>query len=67
LAVDVDTILSADETLIPDARTGVTPSEMVDRKLLVALGARPLPKRYGPRVLGPRRPAQASENLRAFS
>jgi hypothetical protein len=37
-AMDVDTILGPEETLVPDARTGVIPSEMVDRKLLAALG-----------------------------
>jgi hypothetical protein len=37
-AMDVDTILSPEEILVPDARTGVSPSEMVDRKLLAALG-----------------------------
>jgi hypothetical protein len=37
-AMDVDTDLGPDETLVPDARTGVIPSEMVDRKLLAALG-----------------------------
>jgi hypothetical protein len=38
LAMDVDTVLGPEETLVPDARTGVIPSEMVDRKLLAALG-----------------------------
>lgn len=37
-AMDVDMIPSAEETLVSDARAGVPPSEMVDRKLLVALG-----------------------------
>jgi hypothetical protein len=37
-ATDVDATLSPEETLVPDARAGVTPSEMVDRKLLAALG-----------------------------
>jgi hypothetical protein len=51
LAMDVD-LLSPEETLVPDARAGVTPSELVDRKFLAALGAaaaaRP-PSRWGPR------------------
>jgi hypothetical protein len=37
-ALDIDTMLSPEETLIPDARAGLTPSEMVDRKLQAALG-----------------------------
>ncbi len=64
--MDDDTIISPDETLIPDVRTGVTPSEMVDRKLLVALGVRSAPKPFRARLLGPRRPAQASVSLRTF-
>ena len=36
-AMDGDTILSPEETLVPDVRAGVTPSEMVDQKLLAAL------------------------------
>ena len=38
-AMDVDTILSPEETLVLDARAGASPSEMVDRKLLAALGS----------------------------
>lgn len=37
--MDVDVILSSEETLVPDARAGVSPSEMVDRKLLAACGS----------------------------
>jgi len=35
--IDVDTILSPEETLVPDVRAGVTPAEMADRKLSAAL------------------------------
>jgi len=34
--IDVDTILSPEETLVPDFRAGVTSAEMVDRKLSAA-------------------------------
>lgn len=38
-AMRSDTILSPEETLVPDARADVSPSEMVDSKLLAVLGA----------------------------
>jgi hypothetical protein len=34
----IETLLDPDETLVPDARAGVSPSEMVDNKLVAALG-----------------------------
>ena len=37
--MEVDPILSIEETLIPDARAGMTPSDMVERKVLAALGS----------------------------
>jgi len=38
-AIDIDTLPSPEETLVLDARAGLTPSEMVGRKLLAALGS----------------------------
>jgi len=46
-ALDVDTILSVEETLVPDARAGVTPWEMVDRKLVAALSGAAASDHYG--------------------
>jgi hypothetical protein len=42
-----------EETLVPDARAGVTPSQMVDRKLLAALGGGETFSIYGPKCLRP--------------
>jgi hypothetical protein len=50
-----------DETMIPDARAGLSPREMVEGKLLHALRARPQTPRDGTRENAPRRPARAAE------
>ena len=60
--MEVDARLTADETLVPDARAGVSPSQMVDRKLLAALGCRPEAQDDSDRENLLRLPARASEN-----
>ena len=50
-----------DETMIPDARAGLSPREMVQEKLLRTLRAPPQTPHDGERKSMTRRPARASE------
>lgn len=48
-----------DEMLVRDARAGLSPSQMVERKLLSLLNGRPLPAHHALHTSG-RRPARSS-------
>jgi len=57
---------ASEETLVADARTGVTPAQMVERRLLVLLDGTPLPPVWE-ETFRPRRPlfyAGAGEQLK---
>jgi hypothetical protein len=61
-----DRKVAPDETMVPDARAGVSPRQMVDKKFEAALGAPQAPKNSNPQageqLDAARRPARASEN-----